>query len=130
MASELRTMYAVGVMAFIIFLSSLVSLPVLPRLSVELGAKAYQIPIVVSAALATVMVVQFFSGFLADRFSRRSLIQVGTLLGRFSVWLHQTGRCWQPSEFWAVLPTLFRCLLCWPSHPLWVRIRPVGFLAF
>ena len=95
MASELRTMYAVGVMAFIIFLSSLVSLPVLPRLSVELGAKAYQIPIVVSAALATVVVVQFFSGFLADRFSRRRLIQIGTLLGALSSLLCLVASDWK-----------------------------------
>ena len=77
-------MYAIGVMAFIIFLSNLVSLPVLPKLSTELGAETYQIPIVVSAALATVVVVQFFTGVLADRFSRQRLILVGTALGSVS----------------------------------------------
>ena len=62
MTSDLHRMYAIGLMAFIIFLSTLVSLPVLPRLSTELGAETYQIPIVVSAALATVVVAQFFAG--------------------------------------------------------------------
>jgi len=84
MTSDLHRMYAIGVMAFIIFLSTLVSLPVLPRLSTELGAETYQIPIVVSAALATVVVAQFFTGILADRFSRQRLILVGTALGSVS----------------------------------------------
>ncbi len=84
MTSDLHRMYAIGLMAFIIFLSTLVSLPVLPRLSTELGAEMYQIPIVVSAALATVVVAQFFAGALADRFSRQRLILVGTALGSVS----------------------------------------------
>lgn len=84
MISDLHRMYAIGLMAFIIFLSTLVSLPVLPRLSTELGAETYQIPIVVSAALATVVVVQFFTGALADRCSRQRLILVGTALGSVS----------------------------------------------
>lgn len=77
-------MYAIGSMAFIIFLSSLVSLPVLPRLSAELGAETHEIPIVVSAALATVVVAQFFAGALADRFSRQRLILLATALGSVS----------------------------------------------
>ena len=84
MTSDLHKMYAIGLMAFIIFLSTLVSLPVLPRLSTELGAEMYQIPIVVPAALATVVVAQFFAGALADRFSRQRLILVGTALGSVS----------------------------------------------
>ena len=81
MKSDLHRMYAIGVMAFIVFLSTLVSLPVLPRLSAELGAATHQIPIVISAALATVVIVQFFAGSLADRFSRQRLILIGTALG-------------------------------------------------
>ena len=84
MTSDLHKMYAIGLMAFIIFLITLVSLPVLPRLSTELGAETYQIPIVVPAALATVVVAQFFAGALADRFSRQRLILVGTALGSVS----------------------------------------------
>ena len=77
-------MYAIGLMAFVLFLSSLVSLPVLPRLSAELGADTHEIPIVVSAALATVVVAQFFAGSLADRFSRKRLILLGAFLGSVS----------------------------------------------
>ena len=84
MKSDLHRMYAIGLMAFIIFLSTLVSLPVLPRLSAELGAATHQIPIVISAALATVVVAQFFAGSLADRFSRQRLILIGTALGSVS----------------------------------------------
>lgn len=84
MTTDLHRMYAIGVMAFIIFLSSLVSLPILPQLSTQLGAQTYQIPIVVSAALATVVVAQFFAGALADRYSRQRLILIGTLLGSIS----------------------------------------------
>ena len=87
-------MYAIGVMAFIIFLSSLVSLPVLPRLSAELGADAHKIPIVISAALATVVVAQFFTGSLADRFSRKHLILVGTFLGAISSLLCLVANSW------------------------------------
>lgn len=85
--SDLHQMYAIGLMAFIIFLSTLVSLPVLPRLSAELGAATHQIPIVISAALATVVVAQFFAGSLADRFSRQRLILIGTALGSVSSFL-------------------------------------------
>ena len=38
MTSDLHRMYAIGLMAFIIFLSTLVSLPVLPRLLAVLPA--------------------------------------------------------------------------------------------
>ena len=84
MATDVQRMYAIGLMAFVLFLSSLVSLPVLPRLSAELGADTHEIPIVVSAALATVVVAQFFAGSLADRFSRKRLILLGAFLGSVS----------------------------------------------
>ncbi len=60
-------MYGVGIVAFILFLSTLIGVPVLPQLSKDLGAGAIAIPIVVSAALATVAIAQFFTGILADR---------------------------------------------------------------
>jgi MFS family permease len=81
---KLTQMYGVGVMAFIIFLSNLVAVPVLPQLAEELDAGPAAIPIVVSAALATVVIVQFFTGILADRYSKRTLILTGTLLGSVS----------------------------------------------
>jgi DHA1 family multidrug resistance protein-like MFS transporter len=87
-------MYGVGLMAFVLFLSTLVGVPVLPRLSQELGASGTQIPIVVSAALATVVVVQFFTGILADRYSTRSLILIGASLGSVSSFLCAIATHW------------------------------------
>ena len=52
MHSNLSRMYGVGIMAFVLFLSTLVGVPVLPALSRELGADTTEISIVVSAALA------------------------------------------------------------------------------
>jgi len=80
-------MYGVGILAFILFLSTLIGIPVLPALSVELGASATIIPIVVSAALATVVIAQLFTGILADRYSIRTLVLIGALLGAASSFL-------------------------------------------
>jgi MFS family permease len=91
---NLSQMYGVGVMAFIIFLSNLVGVPVLPQLSKELGAGPTEIPIVVSAALATVVLVQFFTGILADRYSKRDLILIGTLTGSVSSLLCVVATHW------------------------------------
>jgi len=87
-------MYGVGILAFILFLSTLVGVPVLPRLSEELGADAAEIPIVVSAALATLVVAQFFTGALADRYSKRRLMMVGALLGSASSFLCAVATDW------------------------------------
>ncbi|MBN1218831.1 MAG: MFS transporter [Anaerolineae bacterium] len=91
---NLTRMYGVGVMAFIIFLSNLVAVPVLPQLARELGASSAEIPIVVSAALATVVLVQFFTGILADRYARRTLILIGTLIGSVSSLLCVVATHW------------------------------------
>jgi len=77
-------MYGIGLFAFIIFLSTLMGIPVLPGLSSELGASETVIPIILSASLATVVIAQFFTGILADRYSRRTLILVGAFLGSVS----------------------------------------------
>jgi len=81
---NLSQMYAIGIIAFILFLSTLIGVPVLPALSKELGAGSTEIPMVVSAALVTVVLTQFFSGFLADRYSKRRLLLIGALLGSAS----------------------------------------------
>lgn len=91
---DLGRMYGVGVMAFVLFLSTLVGVPVLPHLSKELGADASEIPIVVSAALVTVVIVQFFTGVLADRYSKRTLILIGALLGSVSSLLCVVATDW------------------------------------
>jgi len=77
-------MYGVGIVAFVLFLSTLIGVPVLPQLSKVLGAGTVGIPVVVSAALATVVVAQFFTGILADRYSRRRLVLIGALVGSIS----------------------------------------------
>jgi MFS family permease len=94
MKDNLRQMYAIGVMAFILSLSTLVGVPVLPGLSKELGASTTEIPIVISAALATVVVAQFFTGILADRYSKRSLILIGALMGSGSSFLCVVATHW------------------------------------
>ena len=87
-------MYGVGLMAFILFLSTMVGVPVLPQLSKELGADATGVPIVVSAALATVVLAQFFTGALADRFSKRAVVLAGALLGSASSLLCVVATHW------------------------------------
>jgi MFS family permease len=74
-------MYGVGLMTFILFLSTMVGVPALPHLSRELGAGPTEIPIVVSAAMVTVTVAGLVTGILADRYSIRVLIAAGALLG-------------------------------------------------
>lgn len=91
---ELRAMYGVGLMAFVLFLSTLVGVPVLPRLSEKLGANGIQIPVVVSAALATVVVAQFFTGVLADRYSTRTLVLIGASVGSASSFLCAIATHW------------------------------------
>jgi len=94
MKKKLGQMYGVGIMAFILLLSTLIGVPVLPQLSKELGAGATEIPIVVSAALATVVMFQLFTGILADRYSKRSLILIGALIGSISSLLCAVATHW------------------------------------
>jgi len=94
MSTNLKQMYGIGILAFILFLSTLVGAPVLPALSAELGATATKIPIVVSAALVTVVIAQFFTGILADRYSKRTLIFTGVLLGSISSLLCVVATSW------------------------------------
>lgn len=94
MKNNLGRMYAIGIMTFILFLSTLVGVPVLPQLSKTLGASTTEIPIVVSAALATVVIAQFFTGILADRYSKRGLILIGALIGSVSSLLCVVATHW------------------------------------
>lgn len=84
MRDNLARMYGIGVFTFILFLSTLIGIPVLPKLSEELGAGDAAIPIILSASLITVVIAQFFTGILADRWSKRVLILIGALLGSVS----------------------------------------------
>lgn len=93
-STNLTQMYAIGVIAFILFLSTLIGAPVLPELSRELGADSPEIPLVVSAALVTIVIAQFFTGILADRYSKRMLILSGALMGSVSSLLCVVATHW------------------------------------
>ena len=84
MTNNLARMYGIGIMTFILLLSTLVGVPVLPQLSETLSASETEIPIVVSAAWAAAVIAKFFTGILADRYSRRRLILIGALMGSTS----------------------------------------------
>lgn len=94
MKKELGRMYGVATMTFLLLLSTLIGVPVLPQLSKELGASSTEIPIVVSAALATVVIFQLFTGILADRYSKRRLILIGALIGSVSSLLCAVATHW------------------------------------
>ncbi len=100
---NLSQMYAIGIIAFVLFLSTLIGVPVLPALSKELGADSTEIPIVVSAALITVVLTQFFSGFLADRYSKRRLLLVGALFGSISSFLCLAASHWSQLLLFRIL---------------------------
>lgn len=87
-------MYAIGLMAFILFLSALVGVPVLADLSKQLGAGQTATAVVMSCALATVVVAQFFTGALADRMSRRTLVLTGAMAGAMSSFLCAMATHW------------------------------------
>jgi len=79
--TRLQRMYALGVMSFVLFLSTLAGVPVLPKLSTELGADLSMIPVIVSASLIAVVLIQPFTGVLADRFPRKWVVFAGALAG-------------------------------------------------
>jgi DHA1 family multidrug resistance protein-like MFS transporter len=82
--SKTAQMYGLGIVSLFLSLSSLIGIPVLPRLSEELGAADIVIPIILSSALVTVVILQFFTGALSDRYSRKNLILIGVSIGSVS----------------------------------------------
>ncbi|MEW5720149.1 MAG: MFS transporter, partial [Chloroflexota bacterium] len=75
------TMQLLAIVTFILFLSTQIGVPSLPRLSAELGANPQEMAAVLSSALMTLVALQFFSGALADRYGRRAVLVVGAALG-------------------------------------------------
>ncbi|MBN1660227.1 MAG: MFS transporter [Anaerolineae bacterium] len=67
--------------AFVLFLSTLVGTPVIPDLVADLGGDAAATAATLSAALMTVVLLQFFTGGLADRFGRRPILAGAALAG-------------------------------------------------
>ena len=103
MKNNRNQMYSIGIVAFVLFLSTLIGVPVLPALSAELGAPDALIPVVVTASLATVVVVQFFTGILADRYSIRVLVLTGALIGSVSSFLCVVSTSWVQLLAWRIL---------------------------
>ena len=69
---------------FVLFLSTLVGTPAIPELAAELGANATATAATLSSALMTVVLLQFFTGGLADRYGRRFVLGSAALAGGFT----------------------------------------------
>jgi len=87
--------YLVALTSFVLFLSTQVGVPVLPALAARLGADARGMAATLSAALMTLVLLQFFSGALADRYGRRRVLVSGAFLGGISSLLCTVVGCWQ-----------------------------------
>lgn len=79
---------------FVLFLSTQVGTPVLPALSAELGANPSGIAGILSASLMTLVLLQFFTGIIADRCGRRTVLVIGAFLGGMSSLLCVLVRTW------------------------------------
>jgi MFS family permease len=66
---------------FVLFLSTLVGTPVIPDLAAELDADAGATAAILSSALMTLVLLQFFTGGLADRYGRRFVLGSAALAG-------------------------------------------------
>jgi len=66
---------------FVLFLSTLVGTPAIPELAARLGADAGATAGTLSSALMTVVLLQFFTGGLADRYGRRLILGGAALAG-------------------------------------------------
>jgi len=89
------SIYWIALTAFVLFLSTQVGVPALPALAVELGADARGVAAILSAALMTLVLLQFFSGMLADRYGRRKVLVSGAFLGAVTSLLCVVVGRWQ-----------------------------------
>jgi MFS family permease len=87
--------YLIALTSFVLVLSTQVGVPVLPALAVQLGADARGMAATLSAALMTLVLLQFFSGMLADRYGRRRVLVCGAFLGGMSSLLCAVVGRWQ-----------------------------------
>jgi MFS family permease len=85
----------IALTSFVLFLSTQVGVPVLPALAADLGADARGMAATLSAALMTLVLLQFFSGLLADRYGRRRVLVAGAFLGGISSLLCAVVGRWQ-----------------------------------
>ncbi len=82
-------------LTFVLFLSTQIGVPSLPRLSAEMGANPQEMAAVLSSALMTLVALQFISGALADRYGRRAVLVVGAALGGLTSLLCAFVTQWQ-----------------------------------
>jgi DHA1 family bicyclomycin/chloramphenicol resistance-like MFS transporter len=87
--------YCIALTTFVLFLSTQVGVPALPALSAQLGADARAMAATLSAALMTLVLLQFFTGLLADRYGRRKVLVSGAFLGGISSLLCAVVGHWQ-----------------------------------
>lgn len=88
-------MCAVAVASFVLFLSTQLGVPALPTVARQLGADATGAAATLSAALMTLVLLQFFSGGLADRYWQRRVLVCGALLGAIRSLLCAVAGHWQ-----------------------------------
>jgi MFS family permease len=89
------SIYLIAMTSFVLFLSTQVGVPVLPALAEQLGADTRAMAAILSAALMTLVLLQFFSGIMADRYGRRRVLVAGAFLGGVSSLLCAVVRHWQ-----------------------------------
>ena len=77
----MSTLVLLALATFVLFLSTLVGQPVIPELAAELGADPGATAAILSSALMVTVLLQFFTGGLADRFGRRLVLGAGALAG-------------------------------------------------
>jgi MFS family permease len=70
-----------ALMTFVLFLSTLVGTPAIPELAARLGADDSETAATLSSALMTLVLLQFFTGGLADRYGRRVVLGIAALAG-------------------------------------------------
>lgn len=95
--------HLIALTSFVLFLSTQVGVPVLPALAARLGADTRGMAATLSAALMTLVLLQFFSGALADRYGRRRVLVSGAFLGGISSLLCAVVGRWQLLLFLRIL---------------------------
>jgi DHA1 family bicyclomycin/chloramphenicol resistance-like MFS transporter len=71
--------YLLASVTFVLFLSTQIGVPALPRLSAELGANPQEMAAILSSALMTLVALQLISGLFADRYGRRTVLVAGEI---------------------------------------------------
>ena len=88
-------MCAIAVASVVLFLSTQLGVPALPALARQSGADAPGAAATLSTALMTLVLLQFFSGGLADHYGRCRALVCGALLGGISSLLPAVAGHWQ-----------------------------------